>query len=177
MLSISTLIWLLLIVFACNDGEELLTAGAWVRQNQEKYTFAPKALRLDQNKPLTAQFAVAVAVVGSVLLTATIVGAKTFAATGQLHGLFVAAIVLIFLDGVKHILLSIGLRGYSSGVVSAALVQVPYSVYALHRFLAAGLVTWGEIIRDGAIGVVVIGPLLAAGFALGRLVVPARRTA
>jgi hypothetical protein len=150
MLSINTLIWLLLVAFICNDGEELLTAGVWVRKNQEKYSFAPKAMQLDLNKPLTAQFAVAVAVIGAAVLSATIVGAQTFAATGRLHGLFVGALVLIFLDGVKHILLSIGLRGYSSGVVSAALVQVPYSVFALHQFLATGLLTWGEILRNGA---------------------------
>lgn len=174
LLSINTLIWLLLVVFACNDGEELLTGARWVQQNPERYATMPRAMRLDPAKPLTAQMAVAVAVVGSALLVATVVGARTFAGTGALHGLFVGAVVLVLLDGVKHILLSIGLRGYSSGVISAALVEVPYSVYALHRFLAEGLVTWSEIIRYGAVGVVVIGPLLAAGFALGRWVIPAR---
>lgn len=171
MISISTLIWLLLFAFACNDGEELLTGPAWVRRNPERYKGAPRWFQMDLERPLTAQFGVAVAVVASAVVAATIVGARTYVATGELHGLFVGAVVLMLLDGVKHILLSIGLRGYSSGVVSAVLVQVPYGLYALHRFLDAGLVTWGEILRYGAIGLIAIGPLLGLGFALARWVV------
>jgi hypothetical protein len=173
--SISTLIWMGLLAFACNDGEELLTVEAWIRKNRERYRMAPEALMLNLNKPITAQFAVAVAVVGSVVLTATLVGAREFAETGRLHGLFVAVLAVLFLDGIKHILFAIYLRQYASGVLSAALVQVPYTVYAFHRFLVAGLLTWSEILRDGVIGLVLVFPVLMLGFALGRWVIPERR--
>jgi hypothetical protein len=166
------LIWLLFVAFLCNDGEELLTAEAWIRKNPDKYKFAPERLRLDPERSLTAQMAVAIAVVGAAMLTVTVVGARTYTTTGHLHPLFIAALALILLDGVKHILLSIGLRGYSSGVVSAVLVQVPYSVYAFQRFFAAGLLTWGEVLRCGVVGVLLIGPLLGLGFALAKRVVP-----
>lgn len=175
MLSINTLIWLLFVVFCCNDGEELLTGPAWIRRNPERYNAAPRWMRLDPKRSLTAQFAVAIAVVGTVPLLATLFGARSYATTGELPGLFVGVVAMIFLDGVKHILMAIGMRGYSSGVVSAALVQVPYGAYALHRFLVEGLTTWSEILRYGSLGVAVILPLLGLGFALGRLVVPARK--
>jgi hypothetical protein len=172
--STTALIWLLLFAFICNDGEELLTAERWVGNNRDQYRRAAKAFTLDPDKPMTAQFAVAVAVVGSFVLLATWVGASTFAATGRLHPIFVAVLVMIFCDGVKHMLMSLYLRGYTSGVVSAALVQVPYGAYAIHRFLEAGLVTWGDLLRYGPIGIVAVFPVLWLGFVLGRRLVPSR---
>jgi hypothetical protein len=81
----------------------------------------------------------------------------------------------MFLDGVKHILISLYLRAYSSGVISAALVEVPYTVYAFHRFLDAGLVTWRSIVRYGLMGLALVFPVLWLGFALGRRLVPATK--
>lgn len=147
-----------------------------MRKNPDQYRRAPRAFAPDPDKSMTAQFAAAVAVVASVVLLATWLGVSTFTETGRLHWLFVAVLALMFADGVKHILLSITLRGYTSGVVSAAVVQVPYSAYAIHRFLDAGLLTWAELLRYGSIGVVAVFPVLWLGFALGRRLVPPRHT-
>lgn len=175
MLPLGTLIWLLVVAFVCNDGEELLTMERWIRQNRDRYRRVPEALVINLQKPITAQFAVAVSVVGAVVLAAAWVGARSFAETGRLHGLFVAVLVVMFLDGVKHVLVSLWLRGYTSGVFSAALAEVPCSAYAFCRFLSAGAVTPGEILRYGLMGVALVFPLLGLGFALGRWLVPARK--
>lgn len=175
MVDVPTLIWLLLLAFACNDGEELLTMEAWVRKHRGKPGAAIEARLVNWDKSFTAQFAVAVAVVGAIALTACWAGARTFAATGKLDGLYLAVLAVMFADGVKHVLISVVLREYSSGAVSAALAEIPYTVCAFHRFLNAGLATWGEIAWHGAVGVALAPLVLLLGFALGRLVVPLRK--
>lgn len=174
-MSMTALVWLLLAAFVCNDGEELLTVESWLRSNVEQARTFPGVGMVKWNKSVTAQFAVAVLVVGSVGLLAAWCGAQSLAETGRLNGLFVAALAVMLLDGVKHILMSLYLRQYSCGVITAALVQVPYSLYAFYRFLGAGVVTWAEILRYGLMGVVLIFPLLWMGFALGRWIVPAKK--
>lgn len=166
---------LLFAAFCCHDGEEILTMERWLRRNRDWRIAGPEAKLINWQKPVTAQFAVAVSVVGAVVLAASWVGSLTYAETGRLHGLFVGVLAVMLLDGVKHVLLSLYRWGYTPGVVTAACVELPFSLYAFSRLFGADLLTMNQALVNGLIGLALVPPLLAAGFALGRWVVPMPR--
>jgi len=56
---------------------------------------------------------------------------------GQLNTLFVGIVAVILLDGVKHVGVSLVSGKYSSGVITAAVVEIPYAAYTLYRLFDA----------------------------------------
>lgn len=131
---------------------------------------------VDRDKSIAAQFAVAAAFLGLFVCLAAYLGSRA-ADSGGSSGFFTAAIPVMLLDGVKHIGASLALREYTPGVVTAVLVEVPYTLYVVHRMWTEGLIHWPSMLLHGLLGVALVVPLLFTGFLLGRTLAPARSRA
>lgn len=161
------LFWLFPVAFLIHDGEEILTVAGWLRRQGARVPtgFGLLTRVVHQDRSLTGQFAVAVAFLGGVILAGTY--------TGHL-GFFTGALGVMLLDGLKHVALSLRLRQYTPGVATAALVEVPFTVYAFSRLFAAGAVDWPYVLKATAAGVALIGPLLGVGLFLSHSLVRAK---
>ncbi len=71
-----------------------------------------------------------------------------------------AAFGLIFANAMLHIRWAIFTKKYYPGVISAALVYVPLTVYAYAMFLRSGQLTWPQAGLSFLLGVLAMGALM-----------------
>ena len=138
-IDLNVLIWLLPIAFFIHDGEEVLTVQRWVQRNTSKVSAAFQNRLLSREKSITLQFLTAVLVIGVFISFTTVFTVVDFGNHGGLNLLFIGIVVVMLLDGIKHLGNTIILKQYTPGVVMALLAEIPYSAYALYRFHDAGL--------------------------------------
>lgn len=111
----------LLAAWAAHDAEEWFTIGPWART---------RGIPVSDGRARSA-----IVVMGVAVAVASFDGART----GGRSSLFQSALLAFGLHGFGHLALSVGVRGYSPGVVTAPLVVVPFWRWAVHRLGRAGV--------------------------------------
>lgn len=165
-------IWLFLAAFLLHDGEEILTVSAWMKRHRGHrfLRLEPATRLLSPQKSITGQFAIAV------VFLACLVGSICYlAASGTAdHGitLFAGAVSVLLLDGIKHIGITLLFGAYTPGVVTAALVEVPYAVWTAGLLVSQSLITWETLLWAAGGGLLAIGVLLVIALLLGRTLMP-----
>lgn len=136
LIRLEVLIWLLPAAFFIHDGEEIITMEKWLRKHKDQPRIAENRI-YNWEKNITFQFTVAVLLLGSLLFLATCFAAGDFENSGKPHPLFVGIIAILFLDGIKHVGYTVMLKKYTPGFITAGLVEIPFTAYALYRFYDA----------------------------------------
>lgn len=169
------LLWLLPVVFFIHDGEEIATMEWWLRKNKNSpwiTKFSPVSIPWDKN--ITLQFSFAVLLIGSILTCITFLTARTFDIGSPFNGLFAGFVTVFLLDGVKHVGASIALKAYTPGVITAAVLEIPYGIYALNRLLSTGIVDATAFAMGTLISLPLILFLVWFGLTLGKRIAPHR---
>ena len=175
LLSLKELIWLMPAVFILHDAEELITAQKWLSENRgvlepfvKKYRFIKSAVRsADLTK---GQMSVAIVFELIVILFAVTASSSDITAGPALY--FFAALNGAFLLHVlSHILQSAVLKKYTPGVVTAAVLVLPYALYVYHRFFWGGILSLPEVLISLGAGAVIVLPIILTGHFLGRKLV------
>ncbi|MEF3307128.1 HXXEE domain-containing protein [Paenibacillus sp. GYB003] len=174
---LEALIWLLPIVFFIHDGEEIATVEKWLRNNKAHPRIAAERRLIDWDKNVTVQFATAVLLLGSALMLAAYFAAKSVDGGGPAIAVFTGAVAVLLLDGIKHVGISVALGTYTSGVITAALVEIPYAAYALYRFCEAGAANFATIATGFAFALPATLIFVWGGLSLGKTVAPYRKRA
>jgi uncharacterized protein with HXXEE motif len=158
--------WGLFVAWLVHDLEELFTMPHWGRRNavrlRRMYPRVPERVwsALDASR---VQVAVAVGLVGLVVLGAAVDGART----GGRSAYFQVALLAFGLHAIVHLGQSALARGYTPGVVTAVLVVAPFSVWAWGRL--------GGPVDGGSVLVAVLLIPLVVGTAQGFARLAARR--
>ena len=140
-------IWLGPAAFLIHDGEEIATAEIWLRHHRAALPwFAQPFVGIR-----TGQFAMIVAALFAGYALAAWHGARAVRTNRRpvpfllVTGVFVA-------NGLTHLIESLYFRSYTPGVVTAALVNLPYGLLLLREFPPAGIAS-----RTQLCGVILIG--------------------
>lgn len=170
MLELSELVWLLLVVFVLHDLEELIVVENWLVKNKgrviAKIPGRLKGLIEPSLTMSTAQFAVAVLCIFAVLSSAVLLTVLTWEQKTFLP-FFLVCLHVLFLHVFTHLGQSILLRTYTPGVVTAAALALPYSMYTYFRLFAAGVVNW-PLVAGTLPYVILILPILYGAHRLGQ---------
>jgi Protein of unknown function with HXXEE motif len=155
--------WGLFVAWVVHDIEELFTMPHWGRRNATRlrrmYPRVPERVwsALD---PSRVQVAVAIGLVGLVMLGAAVDGART----GGRSPYFQIALLAFGLHAIVHLGQSALARGYTPGVVTAVLVVAPFSWWAWGRL-------GGPVGGSGLLGAILLIPLVVgAAQGIARLV-------
>ncbi|MEK8126618.1 HXXEE domain-containing protein [Paenibacillus filicis] len=175
LIHLETLIWLLPVAFFIHDAEEILTVEQQAHKHRDHPAFASQIRLLDWNKSVTLQFTVAVLLMGSILLLVTSWQAAHFDGIRPLHALFLGIVAVVLLDGVKHVGVTVAIRSYTPGVITALFVEIPYGAYALYRFYEAGLAPPGTILLGIAMALPLVALLIWTGLTVGNKISPRRK--
>lgn len=169
------MLWLLPVVFFIHDGEEIATMEWWLRKNKNSpwiTKFSPVSIPWEKN--ITLQFTIAVLLIGFVLTSVTVLAVLTFDIGSPFSALFAGFVTVFLLDGVKHVGASIALKAYTPGVITAAVLEIPYGIYALHRLLSTGIVDATAFVMGILISLPLILFLVWFGLTLGKRIAPTR---
>lgn len=173
LISINTLIWLLPIIFFIHDGEEIITVEKFLRKTKHRPLAMGNHL-INLKKNITIQYILAILLLGSFLCLITFLAIKDFSSDGKLNVLIVGIVAVILLDGIKHVGVTIFLKSYSPGVITAALVEIPYSMYTLYRFFDATEINVLTLIIGTGIALPLTILIAWIGLILGSVVAPQR---
>jgi hypothetical protein len=133
----------LLLAWAVHDLEEVLAFGRWTRtavpQLRGRFPRVPDLVWKRLESADAQEFALAVAIVGVFMATASAAGQ----ASGGRSRYFQLMLAGFGLHAVGHVAAAVGARGYTPGVVTSPLVAAPFSAWAMRRLKAAG--TWEKL--------------------------------
>ncbi len=179
---LAVVIWLFPLAFLIHDGEEIATVEWWMRTNGGALRDRLGRLKLAGRRSLadsplvravlaraeetnTARFSAIVAG-----LFVGICAAAALAASGS-YLWVTGALIIFFVHIFTHLGQTLLARRYTPGVVTAVVIALPYSVWALGRLLADGAVTWATVWSSLPIGLAGVTALFVMGYALGRLLI------
>jgi hypothetical protein len=154
-------LWLLPASWLVHDLEEIATVEGWSRRwkHSERDDLSTVQRRL---VGLLAsgrrRFTLAVALVGVVLVGATVLGVSDPSGVGMV--VYVTVLGGYFLHAFVHLGQSLVFRGYTPGLVTAVSLVIPTSVYLYWRLLSAHLVDAGVVIATGVLGLAVFVPIV-----------------
>ncbi|RJE89701.1 HXXEE domain-containing protein [Paenibacillus sp. 1011MAR3C5] len=168
------LMWLFLVVFFLHDGEEIVTMERWVRKHHKQAKLALDLRLIDLNKNLTVQFTAGVLTIGVALALVTYVAVPLAGSKHALYALFTGLVAVFLLDGLKHIGISLLLKTYTPGVVTAAVLEVPYGAYALYRLFDEGMLNAIILLKGTVMALPLVLMLGASGLLLGGRIAPRR---
>lgn len=169
---LSTLIWLIPIAFFVHDGEEVLMVRRWLRRHQDQPGIAKATRFLASEKYVTGQFAIAVSLMGLILLIVTYTAAVHFQGRGRLTALYAGILVALVIDGLKHIGLWIRLKHYTPGVITAIVVEIPIASFAIYRFYSSGTADAYTFIMGFVIAMPFVLFMVVGGLMVGKFIVP-----
>lgn len=164
----SALVWALPLSWVVHDAEELLTIDRWSRNRPELAALADRS-RLARrvvavNSVPRRQFAVAVAVVGLVLVAGTVAAAARLDSWGGVvYAVFLGG---YFLHAFSHVAQSALVRGYTPGVVTAVAVVMPVSLALYRALFRAGVLDVGLAVATALAGILVFGPVVVGSIRL-----------
>jgi hypothetical protein len=164
----SLVVWALPLSWVVHDAEELLTVDRWRRDHPELATLADRS-RLARrvvavNSVPRRQFAVAVAVVGLVLVAGTVVAAARLDSWGGV--VFAVFLGGYFLHAFGHVAQSVLVRGYTPGVVTAVAVVMPVSLSLYRALFRAGVLDVRLAVTTALAGILVFGPVVVGSHRL-----------
>ncbi|WP_223260524.1 HXXEE domain-containing protein [Paenibacillus ihbetae] len=173
--SMEMLLWLLPIVFFLHDGEEIATMERWVRSNKDNPSLSSiSSVRIRWDKNLTFSFTFAVLVLGLVLSSITWHAAVRYEAAGSTPFLYAGFVAVFLLDGIKHVGATMLTRKYTPGVITAALLEIPFGAYALYNLFHLKMIDLPALALGLAIAVPVTLFLVWSGLTLGMRLAPVR---
>lgn len=154
-------LWLLPGSWLVHDLEEIGTIEQWSSRWRHAGRNDAPAIRRRLVETIAStrrRFTIAVALVGGVVVGATVAGAVD--PTGI--GLVVYATILggYLLHGFVHLAQSFLLRGYAPGPATAIVLVIPVSLYLYWRLLAAGLIDIRVAAVTCLVGLVLFAPLI-----------------
>jgi uncharacterized protein with HXXEE motif len=133
----------LLLAWAVHDLEEVLTFERWKRtalpRLRARFPRVPGLVWQQLESTSAQDFALAVAIVGVLMATASAAGQ----ASGGRSRYFQLMLAGFGLHTVSHVASAVGARGYTPGVVTAPLVAAPFAAWAVRRLKAAG--SWEKL--------------------------------
>jgi hypothetical protein len=174
--SLIMILWLLPVVFFIHDGEEIATMEWWLRKNKNNPVLSkisPVSTPWDKN--ITLQFTFAVMLIGFILTSVTFLTALNFEIASPFNALFAGFVTVFLLDGVKHMGASIALLEYTPGVITAAILEIPYGIYALYRLFHADIIDMASLALGTIIAMPVTLLLVWTGLTLGKRIAPFRQ--
>lgn len=170
-LSVHTVIWLLPIAFMFHDLEEIVMVEAWIKKNRaDLHNRLPARIIRVIERDLsmeTASFAVAVCFMLLGVSIATVWAGVSLDRGGSMLP-FAAALAVFFVHAFMHMGQALVLRRYTPGVLTSIAIVLPYSVYAYHRLLADGVLTWKLAALGVPVGFICAAPLLLLGHWVGK---------
>src|ERR1051326_4325814 len=161
--SLTLVIWAFPLAFLIHDLEENFTMEHFTRTYRERF---PKWMR-GLDAITTRQFVISVAVFLAIILVASLL-----AATLQSTGLFTVLLAVFFLHFFTHLVQPILFRAYTPGLITAVVIVLPYSLYALHRLFQAHALGQDDFGFTLLLAAVLIVPAILGARQLGKL--PAR---
>ncbi|TDL58028.1 HXXEE domain-containing protein [Paenibacillus dendritiformis] len=150
-----TVMWLFPIVFMFHDFEEILYVEPWLRRHGDRILgqmsrvarrFAASSLKMT-----TRDFAGDVFWVFLVVVTATLA-----AVLFSWYDLYLILLLIFFLHVFTHIGVSVYTRSLAPGVITAVLLVLPYSGYALFRLFADRVIAPERLLWDGLAAIVLL---------------------
>ncbi|GAA4043624.1 HXXEE domain-containing protein [Nonomuraea soli] len=123
--------WGLLVAWAVHDAEELATMAGWVERERPRLERMYPWIRWDLLRVSQRHVTIAIGLMGLVMTAAC--------AAGPRSRLFQTALAGFGLHGVIHLAQGLLTRGYTPGLLTAATVVLPYSVWAWRRLRAEGV--------------------------------------
>lgn len=175
-IGIEAVLMLLPLIFFIHDGEEIATVEKWLRNRRDRPRIGSELRLLNMEKRITIQFAIAVLLLGSVLCIVSWF-AVIRAGGGNVSMLFVGIVAVLLLDGIKHVGASLAMKTYTPGVVTAALVEIPYAAYTLYRLFGEGKTDVLALACGTLIALPLALILVWAGLLLGKIAAPDRKVA
>jgi hypothetical protein len=150
---LTQLFWLVPLLFALHNTEEAPRMATWSREVD-----VPLLPRVS-----TFQFTVAVALLTLLVLLLTVIAVRILSPWPGI-ALMVGVQAIIFVNACSHIGASIRYRRYSPGLVTAALINIPFSLYLFYRALQTPHLTWRVLLIA-----LVLAPILMVVLARGAL--------
>jgi hypothetical protein len=167
--SVRGVIGLFPIAWALHDLEELLTMGPWSRQAPERirdrFPWIPRAVA-EASRTTTREAATAIGMVGTVVIGASV---QALRSGSPESGLFLPALSAYTAHGFTHLGMSAAFRRYTPGVITGAVVVLPYSFWAWTRLHQAGLADRRRAVRATALGAALAVPVTIGAHGLARL--------
>jgi hypothetical protein len=157
----------LLLAWAVHDLEEVLAFEPWKRtavpRLRARFPRVPGLVWQQLDSETAEDFALAVAIVGVLMATASAAGQ----ASGGRSRYFQLMLAGFGLHTVGHVAAAVGARGYTPGVVTAPLVAAPFAVWARRQLKAAGV--WEKLsARDIVPGTTLAVAVFVGSHALAR---------
>lgn len=167
------LFWLLPLVFAIHDTEELVTLPSWFAEHRSALQSVADrgglAARIAASAPsTTARAAVAIVFLLVLLLIATL-GVTRARGHGTWLYVYSGLLGLLFLHVFTHVAQALLFRGYVPGLYGAILAVLPGSAFIYRRLIAGGLLSWPIAVVTALVGFALFIPGVLAAWAVGRM--------
>jgi hypothetical protein len=163
MLSRNRVLWLVPILVTIHNLEEALLMPAFLQARNESI---PGSLR-DLLPPVTyRQFLIALLIVTVIPYLITLFGNPGRAGGIGVY-LLLGFLVVMLINVAAHVFMAVIIGGYAPGIVTALLMNLPFSVYLLRRALRERWVTGREM------GVIFVVGLIVHGVGLPGLIIVA----
>lgn len=133
-LTFEKLLWLVPVLFALHNLEETPGMARWSKRINARVQVT------------TPQFASAVMLLTLVVIGMTVLAAQPDAPLWTIHLLLLAQMVILVNVFVPHVALAVRFRSYNPGLVTAVLLNLPFSLVLFQRALAAAVVDWGGLV-------------------------------
>jgi hypothetical protein len=158
--SLTLVIWAFPLAFLIHDLEEIFTMERFTRTYRERF---PRWMR-GLAAITTRQFVISVAVFLVIILVASFL-----AATLRSTGLFTILLAIFFLHFFTHLVQPILFRAYTPGLITAVVIVLPYSLYALHRLFQAHALGQDDFGLTLLLAAALIVPAILGARQLGKL--------
>jgi hypothetical protein len=151
-------LWLLPLSWLVHDIEELVAIEGWSDRWRDAPGCRLQRRLVERMASTRRRFTVAVALVGCVVVGATVAGVLD----PDGIGILVYATVLggYFLHGFVHVGGSLVFRGYTPGLLTAVSLVIPVPISLYRELLGAGLLAPEVAVATGVVGFVVFRPVV-----------------
>lgn len=154
-------LWLLPVSWLVHDLEEIASIEGWSQRWEPTRRDDISRVQRQIVGLLASgrrRFTLAVAIVGCVIIGATVVGVSDPNGIGMVF--YLTILGGYFLHAFVHLGQSLVFRGYTPGLITAVLLVIPTSLYLYWRLLLTPLVDAGIAVATGVFGIVVFVPIV-----------------
>jgi Protein of unknown function with HXXEE motif len=169
--TLATAIWLFPVAYMLHDLEEIVVWEAWMTKNSGALLARLPQMMARRIRPViqtgTPQISLAI-----FFLFVLIVASSAAAFWGGIFQPLVFFGTLFFVHGVGHVAQTLVLKKYTPGVITAVLIVLPFGALFFPPLMAADLADWPVLIGYGAVGILVMMPLILAAQWLAGVLYP-----
>ncbi|WP_410512400.1 HXXEE domain-containing protein [Paenibacillus sp. BR2-3] len=167
MISDTSILWLLPIIFMIHDFEEIVPITGWMSKNKEYISKRVPARflgRVDRLSSLTtSQFSAAVGVLFIIFSISTFLAYEF-----QFYPLYIVLSLGLFLHAFMHIGASIYLRRWTPGAATSLVLLIPYGLLSIDYFIRNDLLHFPSLLIYIVLVAVLFAPLLMFLHFIGR---------